>query len=40
MVKDRQHLCQELDVEMALDNFIGVDNDAVGVQELTEDEIM
>jgi hypothetical protein len=40
MVNNWQHLCQKLDVEVALDDFIGVDNDATVVQELTEDEIL
>jgi hypothetical protein len=40
MVNNWQHLCQKLDVEVALDDFIGVDDDAIVVQELTEDEIL
>jgi hypothetical protein len=33
-------LCQKLNVEVPLDDFIAVDNDAIVVQELTEDEIV
>jgi hypothetical protein len=40
MVNNWQHLCQKLDVEVALDDFIGVDNDVIVVQELKEDEIL
>jgi hypothetical protein len=40
MVNNWQHLYQKLDVEVAFDDFTGVDNDAIVVQEFTKDEIV
>jgi hypothetical protein len=40
MVNNWQHLCQELDVEVGLNDCTDVDNEASIVQELTEEEIV
>jgi hypothetical protein len=39
MINNWQHLCQQLDVEVAMNDCTDVDNEASIVQELTEEEM-
>jgi hypothetical protein len=40
MENNWKYFCQKLDVDVALDGFVGVDNDAIVVQNLIEEKIV